>query len=490
MKDFLQERHGDGHEGTHSAEHFANLKYGYYIIAISACYILLLVIPHKLQNTNLFRIVRTRSIIVPLWVHIVFWSIISLLFGLYDLDSETITHNVKRFGRISYALVPLDIFLALRPNFINYMNFIDLHKWISRIIIVTALLHSIGFSVHWSLSGEFTTKIVNKWNLIGVLVGFTSLILLFSSLKVVRRYNYKYFYLIHAITYWSFLILITLHARPGVGWYSCIGILFMIYQLYCRYFRSFKIESMDIKEKSGSSLQVISIPKPIGYPSFIAASHIRLNHPWKFYLSTHPYTISSAASDTSIRLVVKRTRNFNLSDRSPIIVSIPYPCFSPNFFENNERTIIFCGGSGISFGLPLLSALATYNSDVELIWCVKNEADLFVLNHFDISRKIKIYITGENQRTKNRENSNDIELESLSSRESLLDSDEFSTVDKSSLEINYGRPDLKTIFEPLQHVQDRNNSWLFACGPNGLISASESWAKENKVLFKSEPYEM
>ncbi|ODV98395.1 hypothetical protein PACTADRAFT_64355 [Pachysolen tannophilus NRRL Y-2460] len=490
----------------HSSHHFVNVKYGYFVfIFVDLAYPIYLYLTRKFYTLRWSKSGRSTSYLklvsIPLTLKIFLWSFLILLIGFWNLHlgNDFVIH-LKRFGRISYVLIPLDILLSFKPcpiPFNNYLDMLVLHKWISRLIIICAIFHSIGFFIRWSLLNSLSRSTAKPLNALGIVVFALFSILIIISIRPIRRFFYKFFYIFHMITVWSTVILIGFHARPGVTIYSCICALLLIYQIYSRIRYTKNIEVLNYKKPIGASLALITLSKTL--PAvFSPASHIRLSFPLTSFQSwifpTHPYTIATHPSDKEIKLIVKETHFFKLVKFEQYSVTGPYESLPLNFFQTAENICIICGGSGISYGLPIYShfkkAINNHSVFVKLIWITKNKNDLYLLNDLQI-QGIEIFITAD----KSSFIQNVLEPENNSNNNG--DSKRFtgikSQADFRSKNIaHYGnRPILNECFRKnLIKTADTANKWVIACGPQSLINDCEKFAKQKKTRFASEVYAM
>lgn len=385
LSNMLLPRHGD-----HS--HYINVKYGYIIVILSTVYALLTeFLARDGSSLGRHRITK-RLYLHSLAIKLTLW--ITVITVVLVISPPKLSVILKRFARISYSLTPLIIYLSLRPQNITaysigfYLHALPLHKWISRILLFLATLHSIGFMIKWTVAGVFWEKITKLDNFYGLLIFIVIPPLLVLSTFFFRRKNYNLFYLIHNITSWVFIFIIYLHARPSVGVITLISSALLLYQLYIKFIESYLVSDITITEIENSTLKIITIKKPQNFPlSVLPGSHIRINFrgrdPRSWLLPSHPFTIASISNET-LSLIVRSSffkPNFEYS------LSGAFPSLPQSFFINARIVNILCGGSGISFGLPLYKYFkkrSERNVIVKLIWCVRKIDDVNILKEFDL----------------------------------------------------------------------------------------------------------
>ena len=548
----VQPRHGGEH-------HYVNVKYGYIVFGITIVQIAYLIIfkfvyIQQWKRSGLYNGKLSFLANPPTWLIILIWSVIIVILGQSHISEflENYTTVAKRLGRLAYALIPLNIYLILRfPNAFNwncgyYLQNLNLHKWLSRLIFILSLVHAAGFTYKWIHQGTLV-KFVKFWNFLGIVVLVPFIILIPLSIRLMRRKWYSGFYITHNITAWLMVVLITLHARPGVLFFAITSLVLLAMQLYLRFIAAYKINSegsLKIINVPSSSLQIVKIPLPTqNFPVWSPGSHIRINYSYANIKSwigpTHPFTLSSTYEDQNkfLLLIMKKTANFQFKPEKTYLLTGPYPALPAPFFSTLQVVNILCGGSGISFGLPLFQYFKSTspNTVINLVWSVRNKADLFIRNSVDLT-DVQVYVTSTIDEVETDENVNStqfvVEDEHDEENYGLLDNDnndnnnneeeveeeeqqqegielhtlhkqssgtDASTTSKEGTKLlkvgeNYwlGRPKLDEVFAlhnpTLTH--DPKCSWVVACGPDGLIKDAKTWAKDHNYQFFSEKYEM
>lgn len=452
------------HEGH---RHTANIKYGHFIALVSLAHVGCIVLSRTVLKK--YRL-NNRIGLVAIFL---LWSIIIIGTTLINVDlSESYKTSIKRIGRLSYCLIPFDIFLILRPNFpiIRYLELIDLHKWMSRLIIACGLIHGVGYMVVWSIEGTLMVKSLKLLNFYGVIVFLANCLLLIISIGFFRRRNYPYFYIIHNLTVWLFVYLISFHARPGVSVYTLVITLLLGYQFYKKigYLTTLKLH-----QHESSNLKIIELQNNF---DFSPGSHIRLSYSYWDYrcwaYPTHPYTIAHSNLD-SVYLVVKPYQ-FDFNASSKYCLTGPFNSTPDQFWTNSENISIVVGGSGISFGLPILTHLLAQGKLAHLFWSVKSQADLYILNALNINHldHITVHITGnEDEESFGLLSNDEIELQSL-----------------SNSNIKIGRFSFTHLVSQLNKTNDDNKKWLVACGPEPLVIDAKKFANNKKIQILTEIY--
>ncbi|ODQ66707.1 hypothetical protein NADFUDRAFT_82452, partial [Nadsonia fulvescens var. elongata DSM 6958] len=172
------------------------------------------------------RILRRLTIGCPRWLWV---TILSILIGFVSLaEVPNFLVLTKRLGRISAACLPLILLLTMKPSPIPhnfYMNLLPIHKWLSRVIVITSVLHSVFyFYIYWQRD---VLKKLTKWSMVfGIIATIFFLIITITSIYSFRRKSYRLFFMLHYTLSWSCVGLIYYHAKPPVNgfMYLCVGI--------------------------------------------------------------------------------------------------------------------------------------------------------------------------------------------------------------------------------------------------------------------------
>lgn len=421
----------------HGGDHYANIKYGYIVLAVSIVYLAVAL-----------RFRRARS---PYSVLV--WVIVVCVTAIPVLDAHHASTLLKRFGRISYALIPLNIVLALRPNVISYLDLLPLHKWLSRWIAVLAAVHSVGFAVKWAAAGEMF-KILRPLNAVGVPVFIVMVVLLVVSVRRLRTKNYRLFYWVHQVGVVLMVVAVIWHARPGVTPLALLNVLLLVVQIVLKYNRV----AVDVQSvKSYGQLAVVLFEKPQNYPLSLPGNHLALTSRW-YNLMSHPYTIVNYHEN--IALVVDATNKFEITTGSHYI---SYPYSMTNAIELGNSVVLFAGGSGISFALSMIVYYQNLQleADFTLVWAVRDVRDTELINSFSISCKKHIYITGSMDNDSETGRMMDVELEDYNQG--------FKT--GRPLFEEYGTPDT-----------------LVVCGPLDMMEQGQKYANKHNIKYIGETY--
>lgn len=526
MSDSLSKRHG--------STHFANIQYGYYVLGISALYFVFLMLMRKAfpskptkSSDSAFKRLFYRLYAIDPVTHLCILLILLLIpfYHHYSLSHHA-TVYIKRLGRLSYILLTLNLILNLRPNWLlyrdyTYTDFIPLHKWLSRIIVLIGSVHGILFFVWWAITPEksIITQLKKVKNFVGLIIFIETGLLIIFSLGPVRRMNYNLFFVMHNIFTLSLIFLTAIHARPGVGIpYLVINVAILAVQMISKIVFA---RSTDLLEKytdyRNTNLVAVQLPRAALPETFEAGCHIRISpyrriNPLYWLFPSHPFTVASIPSDSKVDLIIaenKHPRSFKLElGARYTVVSIYNPAIPKSCLESATRVSIVCGGSGISFGLPLYRYFKEVHpvDHLQFIWLTRDRYQLKVLENllrdspFDGSADFNIFITRgsdslEQEQAEQEDADLEFELESFTQEEldengALMNETTGSPGTKiKAASVNVGRRinwavDLSNFVDP----SVANTTWLLTCGPEGLVNNGRQYASDNGINFASEIY--
>lgn len=364
---------------------------------------------------------------------LLFWSIFVgvCTFAGAGRDLLQIT---KRMGRLSVALMPPLLFLTLRPSPLPetlYLSLIPIHRWLSRVVVVESLLHTILYIWLMCLKGT-PMKVFKPVNFAGLIAMILFGLIGVTSVSKMRRWNFRVFYYVHYLSTWATIPLIHYHARPSIPFYTILNVGILSWQVIYRISHT-KITNITAVPIS-PSLTLVEFPRDdLSLKPILPSGHVRLSHQhgnWLKFLFhqlvplQHPYTIASLPTDDVVKLIVRNTSfsfasngkyritgafepKLNFMSRlkiNQLLRSTSSPGYlnsasllqSPLSYNIHARRALLCvGGSAISFALPLLRILNFNGVTVRLIWVSKDYRDLKVLNHFKHNFEgMEIYISG------------------------------------------------------------------------------------------------
>lgn len=380
---------------------------------------------NKLPENKVTRLLKNVLLVVlyhlPTAFQIVFWLTVLSVLSLSDLNDGDLIFLAKRLGRISYNCLPTVFFLSLRPSPLPntlYLSLLPIHKWLSRIIILQSILHTLLYIGFFNINNTWF-KLFKLENWYGIIALASFLIILVTSFLRFRNNHYKMFYNFHYCLSWLIVITLQFHVRPSnsIG-FTSMNLCILIGQLVYRFRLTTLLKPEDFKITNISPhLILVEFPKTlISKESINPGSHIRLtnksNNPiTNFFKQTipnyHPYTLVSLPNNFKQKLIIKKG-TFKFSHQQYYVTgsynaNLLFLDNKENKFSiskvkvNTKKILIIIGGSAISFALPILRVMNYHGIPVRLIWVVKDFRDIIVLKYFDgfiHSDDIEIYVTG------------------------------------------------------------------------------------------------
>ncbi|GMG20064.1 unnamed protein product [Ambrosiozyma monospora] len=316
------------------------------------------------------------------------------------------------------------LFLTLRPSPLPhtlYLSLIPIHKWLSRIVVLQSLLHTVLF-IALFVKRHTVKKIWKTANLYGIVAMLAFMAIFVTSLPTVRRACYNIFFINHYIFTWVAVITLYFHVRPGIPYLTALNCFLLVLQMGYRFWitKSTTIEATQVS----SNMVIVSIPnEAIVHKSRLPGCHIRMiefdernyfKQLWKNVMVPiqHPFTVATLPIDPIQKLIVRKG-NFKLNSNQKYLITglfLPHlhfmnPLNSPNpnpksllFNTKVKKCLIVVGGSAISFALPILRTLSYNGAMVKIIWVIRDHEDLKVLDDFKNMLVnddcIDIFITG------------------------------------------------------------------------------------------------
>ncbi|KAF2172659.1 hypothetical protein M409DRAFT_16621 [Zasmidium cellare ATCC 36951] len=147
------------------------------------------------------------------YIFIVFASTI-ILMSIYEtkpLDGTTTRYNnnldlvTQRSGTFGYAILPVVVLFAGRNNVLLYLTnwshttYIMMHRWVSRLWFLLAIVHSICAWVWAVRTGIYSTEVVEKFWIWGIVATLTTVLLIVFSGTKIRQWSYNSFLVSHIV---------------------------------------------------------------------------------------------------------------------------------------------------------------------------------------------------------------------------------------------------------------------------------------------------
>lgn len=387
---------------------------------------------YRLNKFKRFIARKLKGLIYKIYYHatsillIAFWGSLLALLSLNESNNGDLIVLAKRLGKIITVTLPTIFFLTLRPSPLPntlYLALLPIHKWLSRLIIVQGVLHTVIYCGYFQVKNSWK-KALKYENLYGwgALCGF--LIIMVTSFLRFRTKYYRFFFFQHYVWSWIIVICIQFHARPVKATpYTVANICILVGQIIYRlWLTDVTINDTDMKVTNiSSNLALVEFPNHlIKCKSVSPGAHIRLakyGSSWfvrayrQIIPNYHPYTLVSLPLDNYQKLIVRRG-NFKIQNRQKYLICGSY---DPNLLflnskntakgsfsisklrVNAKRILIIIGGSAISFALPILRVMNYHGVPIKIVWVIKDFRDITILKHFDgfiHEDDFEIFVTG------------------------------------------------------------------------------------------------
>lgn len=145
---------------------------------------------------------------------------------------------------MAFLLLPVTRNCAWMEFFnISYANGVKLHRWVGYATVITGVVHTGGYWGKWIRDGTFTknqapcihcdlgddaTGYYAWFNFFGLLSVLALLLMIPTSLPIVRRKMYEWFYISHWVLFMIALFFAILHWAQIIWWILPAGLLFFI----------------------------------------------------------------------------------------------------------------------------------------------------------------------------------------------------------------------------------------------------------------------
>ncbi|CAN6600614.1 probable metalloreductase Aim14p [Trichomonascus vanleenenianus] len=566
---------------------FVTRKYGYYTLAAAFAFILAVCLynylwprlagrkslrhravptPRLGQRTNSFVFVWSRllaQLSVKVSLIVIGWTVV-LGYFVFSETNNDLTFLVKRLGRVSVALMPPVYFLTLKPSPLPhtfYLQLLPFHKWLSRTVVVIATIHGALYIYVYCVTGKLH-KLLKPANLAGFAATGCFILIALTSLKPFRRRYYRSFFGIHYTLAWLCVGLVWKHSAPPSNDYMALCGAILVGQIFYRVYKTDHI-SLPVQFVSPTlyfvSIPKSALPKCLG-THFTPGAHVRITSPLSqvstWFQSSHPYTIASLPHQDTLDLVIRKTQ-YPIKMRKDYSINGPYKSLPDTFMEAVHkglirRVLFVIGGSGIAFGAPVLRYLKFHNVKVKMLWAIRDERDVRVLEMLGLqdsvnNQEIEVYVTAqtavsrsllqrkssvmsieEHMFGKEREQNDDEGLgisidnyhcnapeqaslvshgdNKMYSTIEYVDYDEFSDEECTPQIFNY-RPVLNLrlkywlcglttdnndccCIDQLLDIgpQEREGAWVVTSGADRLVTETKKWANQNGFSFLQEEF--
>lgn len=341
---------------------------------------------------------------------------------LFNGREAAITRFVSdRAGIIATVLTPLLLLFGGRNNFLqwitgwNFATMITFHRWMARMIVCLAFVHSVGYTWMYLRRGVYDVKMAEDWLRWGVVAMVCGGLICVQGLLYLRRKAYELFLLIHILLAGFWVIGMWYHVSIR-GYAQFMYAVFAVWGLD-RLVRAIRLLWFGFPRATMTLLPdktlKVEVPKPAHWPS-IAGGHawIHFLDPMLFW-QNHPFTfIDSVDKENTIVFFCKMKKGItelfckrllkHPGKTKTLRVAVDGPYGAPSPVSNHSSAIYIAGGSGIPGIYSEATTMARRSKDsgrkVKLFWIVREISTVAgFLNEIqalkDLNMETVIYVT-------------------------------------------------------------------------------------------------
>lgn len=325
--------------------------------------------------------VPTRLELAIMAGYVIFHTILLMVYYIWDPYCMMFESNAlqklrffsDRFGIIALGQLPLLVVFSARNNILGFLTGVDynvfmtFHKWIGRLLVFDATLHSILYTTYSVLYHSYRLSSSFRYWRSGSVAVIIANALVLSALGYIRKRNYDLFLYAHIFLSLLFLYFCWWHVN-SFGWKFAIKVSLLIWfiERFIRIWKTLKFGAPFAKVHAyGHNLLKVSIPKSTYTSHFIAlpGQYCFVTF-WSFstFLRSHPFTFIESQDSLIFVIRVKGGVTQKLwhivtaaGGYKLVRVSLegPYGNSTPIHLFND--VLLISGGSGLSG--PLYHAL-------------------------------------------------------------------------------------------------------------------------------------
>ncbi|AOA62086.1 Ferric reductase and cupric reductase, reduces siderophore-bound iron and oxidized copper prior to u [Komagataella phaffii GS115] len=377
-----------------------------------------------------------------------------------------------RTGIFAFTQLPLLILFGGRNNILMtisglpFNTFIIFHKWISRVMMLCAVVHAHQFVIYLEATGTFRRSLGELYFQFGELALLCCLLIMVQSVFYFRKRCYELFLVLHIFLAFIFLVGCYFHVSK-IGYSEWIlatlglWILDRVWRFVNIYRYGVQTAQLTVFHPHSTDSNredptvKVSIPKPATWKSYPGCfvylyfldPHLKFweSHPFTIYDSTDQFGDPTPMINIYIKPKCGTTKaiydQIMSRDITGVKVLVEGPYGHRAHTENYDQLLLFVGGNGIpgpfSHAARSVSALPYKDVEsfkkVELVWSIKT---LSALNWFydeliqlkDTNVSVTVYVTRGDLSLADDDNSstssnNNIEPEILTETSHLLKDD-------------------------------------------------------------------
>ncbi|EXJ80212.1 hypothetical protein A1O1_08354 [Capronia coronata CBS 617.96] len=351
-------------------------------------------------------------------------TVLVFCFYKYDTGDQWSWENIAyRCGCIAQAQLPLVFLLAGKQNIVGFLSGISyerlnwLHRWVSRILWLTATFHLIFWFRSWARYDYIKVKLsTDQMTQTGFAAWCILTAVMATSFAPMRRVSYEMFVVMHIILFAGFIGAVMLHVDYGKTYvWVCVGLFF--FDRVLRFVVTLVANLSFFHRQSPGRGRIwankatltplpgdvtrITIDNPV--LRWTPGQHVFLACHTVVPLQSHPFSIASLESDNKLEFIVQArkggtrrfhrfaSKNSSLPAHSGVggarqqlaAVEGPYGKIRP--LRQFDSICLIAGGTGATFTVPLMrdivqrwkasidGTLAIVTRKVRFVWVVKSQ---------------------------------------------------------------------------------------------------------------------
>ncbi|CDF90675.1 ZYBA0S08-00298g1_1 [Zygosaccharomyces bailii CLIB 213] len=332
-----------------------------------------------------------------------------------------------------FILIPTYLF-AGRKNFLLWLTgwkmstFYAFHKWLARMAIFSAFVHTITMLINSYWIKKIHTRKYTKWWRWGSVAMVCGGIILFQSAPLIRTRMYDVFLYGHIVLACFFLIGVWIHTQTlGYGEYA-----YSIAAVWCfdRFMRFMKISQFGLRlahiKLVSEDILVMTVPSVLTLkkPSAGSFGYVYFLEGWNFFQS-HPFSVIQE-DNGDIKLLIRVKNGITKKVYSRLLNNPDQMCYTRVAIEgfygeykpafSYDQVIMIGGGNGVVGLYEYVKDIAQKKKDgkcnvkfVKFYWTVRHWhsiewllPELLKLKEFDFVQPI-VYVTRQESRGKGGE---------------------------------------------------------------------------------------
>lgn len=485
---------------------------------------------------NFLGMIPTRAQSIVLFGYFIMNLVLCLVHYDFLTTYESHALNLSRYigdrtGIISFAHFPIVFLFAGRNNFLQWCTgwsfdtFNTYHRWVSRMMILHAFIHSVAWSAYCTIDGSYKTMFkTHYWNY-GVAATVFGCIIIFQSARFFRTHSYEVFLVLHTLFAIAYTVGCVWHSYY-MGWMQWIWAAIAIWA-FDRFLRLGRVAYNGICISDGKlfksnigadgiegSVFKLSIKAPSAW-TYKPGSHVYLHvfRPLTFWQS-HPFTVYHSPNPSKAGELVLCAKTHKGLTRAMacdfashpngykegFAVGLDGPYGHQHNLDHYDTVVFISGGIGVtatySYAADMVSnGLASNNFDAEkqgvaggrpqhviFVWVMRNESSLdwfgseieFLSNSGEVD--VELYMT---EKPAIEFAGDEKKQPAIAGSSTSTDSDILPKTDKNkSYSVCGGRPDIEALVS--SYIRGSIGSTaIMVCGPPGLNDSARHAVTQN-----------